>query len=177
MKESTYKTIIGILVIFLLLSLIGIQQLISAQAGLAKRLEDLKTADRVQVNINEKIEGKTENNSEVTAYPIVIFEREGLLGVDEKSRIEKQLVAPFTLYYNEVSDEAIALIITVPEEEGESFEVRAVFKNGDMISFLYGMRGDVLEYWTPSCEGEPGCVFSEAFRKVYPQIVDNAEAP
>lgn len=167
MLPNQLKIIILAEIVFVLLVGVFVYNLFTSHNQLVAEHEQLKHAYEIEIQKKSTVEIKSPNT-----LPVVVYERGGLLTEEEKKRIHKQLIEPYALFYDY---HHVTMLITVPEHEGEQFDVRTIFENGEFESFNYGMRGDVLEYWTPSCLGE--CYFSEKFRAAYPHIIENAEAP
>lgn len=176
MANTLWKIACGILIIIIAIMVIPLYDFLHTETAMHRQIIDLQQKN---TELETKLQEKQTVNivTEDTRLPVVTFTNENFLSGDEKERIERQLIGPLRLYYNEEEPQAVSLNITVPKEAGESFQVAAVFKDGTTETFSYGMKDDVFEYWTPNCEGEPGCIFSEVFRTTYPHIIENAEAP
>lgn len=176
MGHTLWKIACGILIIIIAIIIIPLYDFFRTETAMHREITNLrnKNAD-IETELKEK--KAEEVTTQDTVLPLITFTNEEYLAGDEKERIEKQLIGPYRMYYNEHIPQVISLSITVPKETGEPFKVVSVFKDGTTESFSYGMKNDVLEYWMPNCEGEPGCLFTELFRTTYPHIIENAEGP
>lgn len=136
---------------------------------------------KAQTNTNPptttKIAAETPKTGlENVKFPIVQYERPGLLfgtekGEKELKNLEEKLIAPMSDYYNEKEIKLVAILITIPTEIGETYEVStiAVPNSSGSGGFLFGKRELDYGYWKPECMGP--CDFSEFFKNKYPQIV------
>lgn len=136
----------------------------------------LKGLDELQTKIKEKDiiikkqkEEQEVNKAEEVKLPVITYERAGLLTAEAKSELEQKLINPFLDYYNEKETTYITLVITVPRDTGEQYEVTAVHKDGSYLGFLFGARDEEYDWWAPECM-DP-CEFSDAYKEKYPDVV------
>lgn len=172
--EMTAITIL--IVVSFALSLIGIAQ---SHFSAIHNKEKAEYYEKIIAQLTDEISRFTEKGTQQeTAFPVVVYKRPGLLTSEQKEQIEDHFISPMKLFYQGKEDAPVSVIITVPESLGERYEVHTIYKDGTNSGWLYGIHGDVLEYWTPPCaEGELGCEFSDEFRALYPHIIENVEAP
>ncbi|MSU75173.1 MAG: hypothetical protein EXS55_01520 [Candidatus Magasanikbacteria bacterium] len=143
---------------------------------LEQQIDQLKQENIGLKVTTQPVSTKTLNTSDSIKLPVVVYARPGLLfnteqGRLEKINLEKKLISPYMDYYNEKQINLISLLITIPENIGEWYGVDAIFRDGMSEGFMFGKREGEYDYWKPDCMGE--CEFSDAFRKKYPQIVNN----
>ncbi len=111
-------------------------------------------------------------------FPVVVYSRSGLLnntpeGRVEKKKLEEKFVNPYIDYNNEDGTNLVALYITVSQNVGEEYDVVGIFgseKQYGTEEFSFGKRERDYGYWQPDCMGE--CVYSDAFKIKYPQVVN-----
>ena len=110
--------------------------------------------------------------------PPVVYTGDGAAKADaEKKEIEAKLVAPYIDFHNgEGQSPTASLLITIPTKKGDPITVVAIGKTGGQYeSFSFGKKGDTsFAWWAPTCVG--GCVYSEAFKTAYPEVVKKAPA-
>jgi len=135
-----------------------------------KRIDGLeKKTTESEEELQEKSQQLDDQKANQVKLPVVTYEREGLLDTTEKGKLKTKLLDPFLDYYNEKEITYVAVIVTAPENVGESYSVTAVHKNGGNAGFLFGKRGEDFDFWKPECM--EGCEYSEKFKKKYPEII------
>lgn len=175
MLPHQIKIIIVAEILFVLLVSVYVYRLSASHHTLIAKYHALAESCQADEGVKTTIE-INETDGTFT-YPVVVYDHEEDMSAEELERFDAQLIGPYTLYHNELGVNVVSLMIEVPKTLGDSFRVTGIFKDGTHDTFIYGMKGDVLEYWVPLCEGELGCEFSETFRRTYPHIVEIAEAP
>lgn len=107
-------------------------------------------------------------------FPLVFYEREGLIDNAVKTQFKNKLIDPMTDYYGDTNNanegHLINIVIEVPENVGDEYIVSAYFLEGYHQGFLYGVRGENLDWWLPMCMEY--CTFSAAYEAKYPEIVE-----
>lgn len=101
----------------------------------------------------------------------VTFIRSELLGPAERQEVREKIIQPYVDYRNDDGEVVVAVAVTVPVTLGSSFEILAIKQDGSSESFKYGVHGQVIEYWLPTCPQNKPCGFSESFIQKYPEIV------
>lgn len=102
--------------------------------------------------------------------PSVVYERPGLLTVADKAAIEDKLIEPYILYNKGNTNKLVSIDFEVPAAVGQPYIVRAVFMNDITEGFVFGERGEPIDWWVPTCMDT--CVFTDEFEAAYPEIVD-----
>lgn len=110
-----------------------------------------------------------------TVFPVIAFERAGLLSDEEREILNKKFVEPYVDYYQVSNDSNIlTTVIEVPQELGEPYVIRSVTADGNAGGFLFGLRGGNFNYWTPGCFG--GCEFTDEYTQKHPEVIEQYKA-
>lgn len=137
--------------------------------------EDKKVAEEKIKETADALKEVSKEKSTATErikLPIIRYQRPGLLTAQDKAELEKKLIGPYSTYFNlqESSDVLVTMMITVPEQKGDEYSVDAIHET-TTVGFLFGKRGETLDYWKPECMG-PCTDYPKQFREKYPELVE-----
>ena len=155
-----------------------IQQVSQQMTDLSAQMTELERPEApVVIEPEEKVEEvvmKEPQSSELELnLPVVVYEREGLLTDEMRQEVEKKIIDPYFDYHNADEIDFIVMLIEVlPESDNYLYIVKAISKDGVYQGFVYGTRGEALDYYVPECMGP--CPFSDEYKKKYPHVVNEA---
>lgn len=179
------EKILWIAVVVLLVGIIALSCSLYLQSTQVSKFTDLlnsqkSTSQTPVVNTQpQPVSPQTLNDSQIK-FPVVVYSPAGLLsntpeGRVENKKLEEKFVNPYIDYNNENGINLVAIYITVPQNIGEAYSIIGIFGSNSRYGteeFNFGKRQQEYGYWEPSCMGP--CDFSDAFKKKYPQIINNA---
>jgi hypothetical protein len=113
----------------------------------------------------------TNSTSSTIVFPIIAFEREGLLTSDERKLLTEKFIEPYVDYYQMSEDNIlVTTVIEIPEETGKPYIIRNVQSDGNAGGFMFGSKGDDYNYWAPGCFVE--CEFSNEYANKHPEVIE-----
>jgi len=104
---------------------------------------------------------------------VVVIESEGSIPAQDLSELKARVINPYLDYQAEVQSGNLVSFKVSPNllESKAAYPYMAdvVFKNGGNEGFLISKNNGQIDWYLPGCIN--GCVFSEAFKAKYPEIV------
>ncbi len=105
---------------------------------------------------------------------VVVFEAEGAISTEDKSRLQQKVVAPYLDYQRDLNGEGYVISLTISPNIGANktnypYQAKAIFKNGGYEGFVVTKDGGGIDWWLPECMGP--CPFSANFKAKYPEII------
>ena len=143
---------------------------------LSEAQNKLSDAQKTITELEETNQTLAKNGMSGVTFPVVVYDRQGLLIDADKSKIEERLIAPYTDYYKDLNRPLVAISIEVPEKVGEPFIASGIF-GGEYTGtegFIFGEREGNIDYWIPTCMGP--CPLTDEFKTKYPEITKKALA-
>ena len=111
-----------------------------------------------------------EQNKVIDEIPLLVFTPEGSFSEAEKKDIEKKLFNPYVDYYSNEGYELITMDVQIYDEEDYNFTVNAILSDGIYNGFLWGTKGEEVQWWVPECMDD--CNFSLEFKENYPKVIE-----
>ncbi len=120
--------------------------------------------------IREVLVDKMVDESSKANFPVIAFEREGLLSDQERQILNKKFIEPFVDYELMFGTSTVlTTVIEVPPDLYEAYTITTVTSDGKAGGFLFGERGGDYNYWTPGCFLE--CEFTDEYIQKHPEVI------
>ncbi len=105
--------------------------------------------------------------------PVVVIESEASIPAQDLSEIKARVINPYLDYQADAQPGSLVSFKISPNllesKTAYPYMADAVFKNGGNEGFLISKNNAHIDWFIPACLN--GCVFSDAFKAKYPEIV------
>lgn len=141
---------------------------IPASVTTAPLAEDKKT--------QESLPSSTPIPSIAAKKPVVIYEAEGSIPLDDRAGIQSRIVEPFIYYHQVETNQPLASITISPNTQSSKSEFpylfNGIFESGGYNGFVIEKKAGQIVWWVPGCMN--GCNLSDTFKSKYPEIAGMA---
>ncbi len=179
----------GSILLIIVLSLIGILLfaivgfLIYQNQQLVNQVVETKSTTSAPTTSPSPVEAKKTQETLPTSTPtpgnsakkpVVIYEAEGSIPLDDRAGIQSRIVEPFIYYHqNEVNQPLVSITISPNTQASKSefpYLFNGIFESGGYNGFVIEKKSGQIDWWVPACMN--GCNLSNDFKTKYPAIAE-----
>lgn len=174
MLEQDMRRIWTFILVIIIIVLVGVAAYLFGknQEKEAVQTEAIISPD-AQVAIPSVAVTQTISLTPAGSTPVVVIESEGSIPPLDLSEIKARITNPYLDYQRDAQPGSLVSLKISPNllesKAAYPYTADAVFKNGGNEGFLISKNNGHIDWFLPACLN--GCVFSDAFKAKYPEIV------